>query len=77
MLEVAGTESEGYEAKLDRFFDRIDGAAGHLHGIESPSAFVARIENACETYPPLADAQLSFQSRTGSPMLERNHNDAG
>jgi len=37
MLELAGTgnkESEDYEAKLDRFFDRVDGALGYMHGVD-------------------------------------------
>lgn len=42
MMELAGTqtkESEDYGAKLDRFFDRVDGAAGHIHGFNFAERF--------------------------------------
>lgn len=42
MMELAGTqtkESEDYGAKLDRFFDRVDGAAGYMHGFDYAERF--------------------------------------
>ncbi|MGA7673237.1 MAG: PIG-L family deacetylase [Nitrolancea sp.] len=42
MMELAGTqtkESEDYGAKLDRFLNRVDGAAGYMHGFEYAERF--------------------------------------
>lgn len=54
MMELAGTqtkESEDYRAKLDRFFDRVDGAAGYMHGFDFAERFNRWEPERCQYLP--------------------------
>lgn len=56
MLQFAGTQAktgEDYRRKLDRFFERVDGAAGYLHGFDYAERFT-RWEPERLPYLPIA-----------------------
>lgn len=56
MMAFAGTQSkekEDYRAKLDRFFERVDRAAGYLHGFDYAERF-NRWEPERRQYLPIA-----------------------